>query len=176
MIRRAFVAAVAAALLAAPAAYAVEQSSVISESLTVQAQLTMTGVPASIAYGTGLAGDTLSSGFTVVITTNNPTGYHFDVAASDFAGGGGIASTQRRFLVDNGACDPSQAVLGCWISPTWRSGGSNAYGGPAGTRVVLANNETTAADTYGMTLRVVLPSGATPGAYTGSATFYATTN
>ena len=168
----------ALALVVPGSALAVESSSATSETLTIQAQITLTGIPASIAYGSGLGGDTLSAGMpSVQVSTNNPSGYTFDWSATDLtASGGTIASTQRRLLADNGFCEPTQSTLGCWIDVVYRSGGSNAYPGPAGFRDVIANNEVAATDTYSLTLSVVISAAQVPGNYTGTATFFATTN
>lgn len=76
-------------------------TSTATETLTVQSQLTLTGVPASIAYGSGLGGTTLTGpAITANVTSNNGTGYAFTVASNNLTNGTGssITATARRLL------------------------------------------------------------------------------
>lgn len=154
----------AAMALALPGA-ALGVSSTASETLTVQAQVTLTGVPASLAYGSGLGGATLTAPtFTASVSTNNPSGATFAVVASDLTNGANqIAASNRAFK----------------LSPT---GAPIAYTGPAGTKQTLKtwaepiDGQTAASGQMPVTASVAVPAGAIPGAYTGSVTFHADVN
>lgn len=163
------------ALVLALPSLALGASSTATETLTVQDQTTLTGVPASIAYGSGLGGTTLSgAALSIGISTNAATGYTFTVAATNLtATSGTIQSTARLFLV-SATCDSA----GCTVPTKWKTAPGGSYSGPAGTAETVgsssANN--TSAHTYAVTPKVAVPSGALSGSYTGTVTFAAVAN
>jgi hypothetical protein len=146
-----------------------------AETLTVQSQTTLTGVPASIAYGSGLGGTTLSaSALSIGISTNAATGYTFSVSATNLtSSAGSIQSTNRLFLV-SATCD----AAGCTVGSKWKTAPGGSYTGPAGTAETIstsASNNSTA-HSYSVTPKVAIPSGALAGDYTGTLTFAAVAN
>jgi len=160
--------------LAVPGA-ALGVSSTATETLTVQDQTTLTGVPASIAYGSGLGGTTLAaSALSIGISTNAATGYTFSVSASNLtATAGTIQSTNRLFLV-SATCDSA----GCSVGSKWKTAPGGTYSGPAGTAETIATSSmnNTTAHSYTVTPKVAIPSGALAGNYTGTVTFAAVAN
>lgn len=160
------------ATLAAPASvFAV--SSTVTETLTVQSQITMTGVPASYSFGSSLGGNTVSApSFSVTITSNSPNGYAWDVSATDLsAGSQSIAATNRLFKVT----PPDPAT--CSVATKWTAAGGGSYTGPANTFERLCSTAGAGPDqTFAVVSKVAIPGSAVPGAYTGSVTFRAQVN
>jgi hypothetical protein len=161
------------ALLVSPTLAA---SSTSTETLTVLPTTTLTGVPASIAYGSGIGGATLTSGspFTMTATTNSATGLNVTWAASDLTGSGTIAAQNNRYLqmTSPGAgCSSVGALSGYSTAP------GKVYSGVANSQQSIVTVASAASCAIaGVTLRVIIPAAATPGAYTGSTTFTATEN
>lgn len=179
-LRGAIVALTLALTLAIPAStLAISQAS--SETLTVTSTISLTGVPASLAYGSGLGGATLTApNFSATGITNNVAGAKFTVQATDLSrtgGGGTIASTARRLRVTlaQAPAPPGASVT----APYNAAAPGGAYPGPAGTASQIAN-VTQATDSAGVVLSVdasvVVPANAVPGAYTGTMTFSFTDN
>lgn len=162
---RAIILSLAIALGGASPALAVETSATTAEDLTVLATITMTGVPASISYGGANVGDSPQSALqAVTINTSNPNGARLEVSASNLTGAGTIPSTARSFT--NVSSDNAGTI------------GGGAYPGPAGVRFVLFNRTAVFPSPIVVNFRsvIAIPSSATPGAYTGSLTFFAVTN
>jgi hypothetical protein len=140
-----------------------------AETLSVLSTATLTGVPASYAYGSGLAGD-LRQGpsFTVTASTNNPTGGTIYWQTTDFTrtgGGGTILATARRLQFN---AVPANCTL---TSGPWLTAPGKAYTGIASTDNAICT--AALAGTYVLdtvVLGVVIPAGANPGAYTGTTT------
>lgn len=149
-------------VLALPGA-ALATSSTATETLTVQSTLTLTGVPATIAYGSGLAGTTLSSTpMSIVVTTNSPTGLTFSAGATKLQGalwGGNIAVSNRSFTVNGGAAityavaENAKQTLKTFAA---------AVDATSGAMSVVS--------------RVAIPAASAPDSYSGSLTFYADVN
>jgi hypothetical protein len=154
---------VAVALVLALPSVSLAASSTATETLTVQSQVTITGVPASIAYGSGLGGTTLSSSpMSIVVTTNNPTGLTFSAAATKLTGstwGGNIAVTNRSFTVNGGA--PIAYTVAESAKQTLKTF-ATATDATAGAMTVVS--------------RVAIPASAAPDSYAGSVTFHADVN
>jgi hypothetical protein len=136
--------------------FAASQSATSTETLTVNASITLTGVPTSLSYGSTLGAQKLSATMTGVhVFTNNPTGMKVTATASDLtAGGNTIAATNRAFKFGGSAEVPyttANTVL-------------TTFPGPV---------PDTAAD---IVASVNVPANAMPGAYTGSVTITAVTN
>lgn len=96
---RSTVAALIASLVLAAPVLADTQTQTASESFTVQTTTTLTGVPASLAYGSGVGGQTLSAPkFTASATTNNANGIKITVEGSALTVG------SRLFAIDAYSC------------------------------------------------------------------------
>jgi hypothetical protein len=160
---------VASILLVSPVLGAA--SSPASETLTVSATTTLTGVPASIAYGASLAGNTVTSGsaMTWTASSNNGAGFTVNWAATNLTTTGGtIAAVPNRYLLLTGAgtgCATVGALSGYTTAP------GMGYNGPAGSPQAIVNRTSngTCAIT-GVVLSVTIPAGAVAGAYTGTTT------
>jgi hypothetical protein len=99
---RAFAFAVALVLVLPMVALA--ETGTSNESLTVESSVTMTGVPATIDYGSGPAGTTVvADPFTISTSTNSPTGATLRTNGLSFDVGGGFDSfgaETRSYHVD----------------------------------------------------------------------------
>ena len=99
-------------LLAMPS-LALADSATSNETLTIEASITMTGVPATIDYGSGAPGDRLQAGsFTIHTQTNSYTGATLTTNGLGFDVGGGFDSfgaEARLYHVDG-----IQEVLPDW--------------------------------------------------------------
>lgn len=177
-VRAAIVALTLALTLAIPAStFAVSSTS--TETLSVLSTTTMTGVPASLAYGSGLGGATLSAPEAhIAVATDNPTGANLSVQASDMArtgGGGTIASTARRVRLSFSGTTAGWTATAPYVLNAAAPG--NPYPGPANFSSQLANSTTaTSGLIVDTTMSIVLPAGAVPGSYTGSVVFTLATN
>lgn len=157
--------AVALAVAGASPALAASTSSTTTESLEVTSSISLSGVPASLAYSSVNAGATASAPeFTASVSSNQASGWTLSVDATDLvSGGNAIAMTQRTYVVS-----------GNFANFTATGGGSSvAY--PGGPFVLATRNSGGAADVF-LTSRVAVPANAVPGVYTGSAVFTASTN
>lgn len=174
---RAAIVALALMLMLPTATFAVEATS--TETLTVQSTITMTGVPASLAYGSGLGGATLSAPeIHIALATNNFSGANLAVRASDLArtgGNGTIASTARRVRISFSGTSTGWTATAPYVNNAAAPG--NAYPGPANATSQLANGtQATSGLVVDTVMSVVVPAGAVPGTYTGSVTFVFTDN
>lgn len=153
----------AIASVGASPALAASTSATSSESLTVAASISLSGVPATIAYPSVTAGQTaVAPEFTAAVSSNNATGWTFAVNATDLTAGTlVIVKTQREYTVS-----------GTGFTAT---GGGSPTAYPGGD-FTLASRTTGGANNVFVTSRVVVPAAAAPGAYTGSAVFTASTN
>lgn len=171
--RRSLILALAAVLALASPAFGAA-SSPVTETLTVLASTTLTGVPASLTYGSSLAGATVTSGtaFTMTASSTSPAGYNVSWAATDLTSGANtILSTARSFLLTTpgAGCATVGASTGYTIAP------GKAYNGPAGTAQNVVNRTTAGSCAVaGVVLSVAIPAGAIPGPYTGTTTFAVT--
>lgn len=171
---------VAVAMLALPGTtLAASQSSSTAQTLTVNSTVTLTGVPASVNYGSGLGGVTLSgpaNSTSIVGQTNNPTGLDLTVSFSDLArtgGGGTIVATANRLTVS-----ASTTSADCGASSPFASATTAAYAGPAGTAWTICSRSSAGSSTFAgsgktWTYQLDVPAAAVPGTYTGTATWSA---
>lgn len=166
---RAMVAGIVLAALATTPAFA-GQSVPVPETLTVSPTSTLTGIPASIAYGSALAGaDAVSPSFaTVTASTNNVTGFSVSWSATDLTGSGTIPSTARSIqLASVGAgCATVGALSGYTTSP------GKLYTGPANTaQSFVVSTVAGSCNITTLRLHVAVPALAVSGNYTGTSTF-----
>lgn len=173
---RAILFAVIVGAAGASPAFAAEASSTVSESLTVQAYVSLTGVPATIAYGTSIGGDVKSGGtFELTAATNNAAGLRIEVAASDLTTGGGTIPKSNRAFVTPAtfatACNWTGAshVAECFVP----SGG--AYVEDGGGRMVIGQSSDANTRKLLVEPQVSVPASAPAGNYAGSFTVYAVT-
>ena len=131
----------------------------INETLSVNSTITVTGIPASIDYGALDPGATSPTrGFDVAVTSN--ASWTFKESGSAFGGAGTIAKSQRYGQFGSG----NNAVIS---GPTsWADFGMNAFDGST----VLVSGQPGAAS-FHTDLRVQIPAGQAPGAYTGTITY-----
>lgn len=172
-LRGAIVALTLALTLAIPAS-TFAASSTATETLSVTSTITMTGVPASLAYGSGLGGGTLTAPqINIAIATNNLTGANLAVQASDMlrtGGGGTIASTARRVRLSLSGTSTGWTVTAPYVLNAAAPG--NPYPGPANATSQVANGtQATSGLIVEAAMSVVVPAASVPGAYTGSVTF-----
>lgn len=155
---RALIVALAMTLALASPTFAL--TSTASETLTVDAQVTLTGVPASISYGSGLGGTRTGAQFTVNATTNGAAGMTLTVAGSALTNGAStIAATNRSFDLAAYNCGPVNN------NPSTLSGG--------GPHNVCTSGQTA---TVPITPKITVPPTQAPGAYTGTLTVTAVAN
>ena len=139
-----------------------------SETLTVSPTISLTGLPATVAYGTGVAGDTRTSiMFDLNASTNNAAGLRLTWTAQPLTDGGStIPVTQRRLLVSSAG--------GCSLISPFTTPSPQPFVGAAGfDRSVCESAAPGAAVLSGVQLSVVIPPDAVPGAYTGITIFRA---
>lgn len=133
----------------------------VSESLTVTSSLTVTGIPATISYGSvdpGLTSGTQA--FTAAVTGNS--GWSLDVTSTGFsASGGKTISLSQRDLQIVSATGGTTTAVGTWTAFGVGSLASTTpeASGPTGSSGFDAN------------LRVRVPAAAQAGAYTATVTF-----
>lgn len=172
-----FAAAVLSLAFSVPA-FASTANQVSTETLTVQSTISITGVPASIAYGSGLGGATVTSGagFTINISGNNPTGITLAWQPSDLTGtpSGTIAATNNRYVKLSSAGAPCATV---GASSGYTTAPGKQYIGPSGTaQNIVASTGAATCAVSGVVLSVVIPAAAVPSAYTGTSTFIVSDN
>lgn len=158
---RAAVAALALVLAVAPAAMA----ATISESVTVNSVLTVTGIPASISYGTLDPGTTSGvQSFTASVTANS--GYTYRVSGSDFTGPGTIGKVNRESKLALASGSTIASGL-----DNWTNFANSAYDG---SNVVVTGNA--GSSSFLTELRLTIPGATAPGSYSGSITYTFTAN
>lgn len=139
-----------------------------SETLTVNSTLTLTGVPATLAYGSGVGGATLSApAFTAVSTTNNPAGVVVSATVNALTSNGNtIALTNRSVLLAQGTS---------WTGCSEMSGNALPFTKTFTAASMNLYQRTTAGTCEAVvTPKVTIPASAVPGAYTGTFTLTAT--
>ena len=163
---RAAVAALALSIAAAPAAFAAQQTT--ADSFTVNAAISITGVPATTSYGS-LDGGQTSAVQTIDATVASNVPWKFTISGTDFdrAGGGTLSKHQRQVLLSStdGVGGPTfQVTPG---PSSWQAFDDSTLtdGTPDATGAVTAGSNVRAE------LRVVIPGGTQPGNYSGSVTF-----
>lgn len=155
------------ALTVTTSAFAATSTAISSESLNVLATVSITGVPATIDYGSSPSGATVSSSpMTIVVSTNNAAGFNFTLTATNLTGAGTIPSSARRIN-----CTMTSA--GTQFPGALCSGSDAAY--PGGSNVALGATNAAGDATFATTTKVVIPGSAPAGAYSGTLTFTATT-
>lgn len=163
---RAAVAALALSLALAPAAMAAT-SQTTNDSFTVNAAISITGVPATTSYGS-LDGGQTSAVQTIDATIASNVPWRFDVSGTDFAraGGGTLSKHQRQVLLSSTGGDgvafqvtPGPTAWQAFDDATLTDGTADATGAVTASSNVRAE------------LRVVIPGGTQPGNYSGSVTF-----
>lgn len=179
--------------IALPAsAFAAEAT--VTESLTIDSTISITGIPSSISYGNGLSGHRFEvtpsisawvegPDIVVTVTGNNPDGLTLSMTATDMTrtGGGGTIPASARFVSVTG--DPGSSIT---YNGTFYDGGYdqpsqdrsvNASYGTAGVSQVLATTSGAVTDkVLGVDLSIDVAGGTPPGDYTGSVTFAAIDN
>jgi len=175
------VALAAALVLALPgAALGAGQSATTAQTLSVATTTSLTGVPASLSYGSGLSGTMRSAPVqtaSVAATTDNPAGVRLTVAFSNLTSGSdSIAATANRILLSETL--PTSECVGAENTP-WDGGSGKAYPGPAGSDWELCERSSAGSVAFpgtGVTWtpKISVPAGQAPGAYTGTVTWKAT--
>jgi hypothetical protein len=166
-------------LAQAGVAAAADQTSTTAQTLTVVATTTLTGVPATVSYGSGLSG--MLSGPTystsVVAGSNSGTGVKLTVAFTNLTATGGSIPSTANFL--QASDDP--AALDCPGGAGATSGwnGGKPYPGPTGTDWILCTRPNPGSLSFpgsSLTwkLMVNLPLNQAAGSYTGTVTWKAT--
>lgn len=177
---RALVAAVALTMALTGTTLASSQSSATAQTLAISTTLTLTGVPASVNYGTGLGGVTLAgpaNAANVQVSSNNPSGVRLGLAFTDLArtgGGGTIVSTANQIRISAVA-----VASDCTGGATWGTNTMRAYPGPADSEWIMCSRATAGTINFPGTgktwqYEVLLPAAPAPGTYTGTATWTAT--
>lgn len=151
------------ATVGASPALAASTSATSSESLTVTASISLSGVPATLTYSSVNAGQlSTAPEFSAAVSSNNVSGWTFAVNATALtAGAATIPATAREYVVS-----------GTGFTAT---GGGSPTAYPGGD-FTLASRTTGGANNVFVTSRVIVPAAAAPGAYTGQAVFTASTN
>jgi hypothetical protein len=169
MFRRSTAAALAVLLVAASSVLGATAQQASSETLVVSTTTTLTGLPATLSYGSVLGGATAStSPFTLNAATNNANGLNVAYTASDFASGGNtIAATARSMLFTSaGSGCSSVGALSTWNVPPGK-----AHSGAAGTSQPMVTRPNPGSCAIaGVTMSVAVPGGAIPGTYAGTLT------
>jgi hypothetical protein len=168
----AIIAALSLALSVPGAALAATASQTANEALTVNSQITLTGLPPNINYGSGLGGETKSSpAFTLTATTNNAAGLKVTWAASNLTSGSNVidASSRRLFVPTFTGCTAADGFNVIPAAPV-------SYGVAGTDKLVCSRTTAGTATLTDVVASVVLPAAAVPGAYTGTTTFKATEN
>ena len=148
----------AAALILAIAAPASAAS--ITESLSVNSVLTVTGVPASINYGAvDPGGQSGQQSFTASVTSNNP--WTFKMSGSDFTGPATIGKAARQ----------GQLGLATGSVGSMTPGGWTAFDQPAFDGTTVNATGTAGSGSFNVDLRVNVPANAPGGAYSGTITY-----
>lgn len=181
ILRRAIAVVASLALLAATAGTTLgaSTSSNIDITLQVSSTLSLTGVPASLDFGSGLGGAnrvTPAQTTSIVANTNLATGLKLNLSISDLTRTGGtetIAATQYRLTTSS---QPDAAD--CPNAPTGLASTAPLYPGGQWT---ICNRSTAGSVSFagaGKTWSFIIgiPAAATPGAYTGTATWTAVEN
>lgn len=168
--------------IALPVSVFAQQSatSVGAETITVLSTLTVTGVPATMAYGSGLPGTTPSWGGALganpfTASTNNAAGLTLSVLGSDLArtgGGATIPGSARTYRVAAGSL-PTDCVLkpGTWTASPWKAQTDSVTFVP-----FCSNADTNTATVPNFTSVITIPAGQMPGIYTGTFTLKAEDN
>lgn len=159
--------AVLMALSSIGVAAAANQTSTAAETLTVLSTTTLTGVPATLSYGSGASGRLAAPVMSIAVTSNNPTGVSLAIGAATTAftsGSNTISRTARSFVatVPGGSTCALDTGANYWSEP-------NGNPMPAtGGLTICQTSTVTSALNVDLTPRVTVP-GATPaGTYTGS--------
>lgn len=181
MTRRLFAALMSLVLLAASAgsALAASTSSNTALSLQVNSTLSLTGVPASLDFGSGLGGArklTPSQATSIVAQTNLTSGLKLNLSFTDLTRTGGVetvAASNYRLIT---SAQPSSTD--CPNAIPNLASAAPSY--PGGEWTVCSRNTAGALNFPGGTaswnFAIDIPAGATPGSYTGTATWTALEN
>lgn len=155
--------------LALPGSALAATSGTVSETLSIGSDISITGLPASIAYGQVSAGGTAEGTVNgIAVYTNDPNGLTLTLTASDLArtgGGGTIAKEQRSFSVSM----QSQGIGMTFASVTapFAGGAFVSYTGPV---AIGTSSGAIDASSFAIKVRVAVPTDAVPGDYTGTLT------
>ncbi len=152
---RALAGALVLALAIVPSAFA----GTITESLSVNSIITVTGIPATINYGAVDPGQqSPTQSFTASVTANS--GYIFKMSGSNFTGTGSINKTARfgRFGGSSNATINAASV--------YTDFGATAFDGS--TTIITGN---AGSSSFNTDLYIAVPGAQAPGAYTGTITY-----
>lgn len=158
----ALVAAVSLAVALPGAAFAAD----VTEALNVNSALTVTGVPASIDYGSVDPGQSTAQKQVAVTVTSN-SAWALNITGTDFNGSGGrsINKSARQLTLAQGSGTSTVNVgPGTTFNDPALNGAPAEATGPAGTADLIAQ------------LRINVPGSAPAGAYTGTVSFVASAN
>jgi hypothetical protein len=157
--------AILATLSFAAPAFAASTGGSSSETLAVVSAISISGIPASIDYGTASGGSNADAAtIPLSVTTDNPNGWRLDLTATALTGAGTIPATARSFRVMNAA--GGAIPIGTF----------NGTYGPyvaGGVNPVAADSTGTA--TFSLDARIAVPNGTPAGSYTGTLTFLVST-
>lgn len=164
-------AALAVVLTIATSGAAMAASSTINETLTVLPTTTLTGVPATVDYGSGLTGTQRDSTATYILvaSTNAVHGLAVSWSATDLTGAGTIVAGNNRSLQLTNAGGAPCVTVGALSGYSTAPG--KPYGGPANTaqQFVISTGPGTCS-IAGVKFYLQIPASATAGAYTGTTT------
>lgn len=130
-----------------------------SETLTVLPNTTLTGVPATIDYGSIISGVASGPLFTPVASSNNPTGLvlNVDSATAGFtSGANSIPRTARSFMAANGSAN-------CNLGTGWPK-----TLGVTGGLTICSTTSAQSNVKADITPKVTVPLNQAPGTYTGT--------
>lgn len=140
----------------------------MTQTLTVNSSLSITGVPATLDFGSANAGTTASaaSSVTPAVTTSNATGANLYLAINDLQdiNLNAIPATDEIIATQVGSGTPTlvapyDSANGSPYQSATNAPEQLAYQGTSGTWSVLVD------------LSIAIPANTTPGAYSGVATF-----
>ena len=151
--------AAAAALVMALAIAPVASAATIDESLTVNSTLTVTGIPASISYGSIDPGSTSAAYPVNATVVTNAAGWQLRMSGSDFTGPATLGKINREGQID-------QPPFGTSAVTSWTNFANSAFDGSS----VTASGPT-GSTAVNMAFRVNIPGGQAPGNYTGTITY-----
>lgn len=181
---RALLAALALTLALAGPASAATSTQQSSETLTVQSTVSLTGLPTSLAYGSGVTGSTLSApAFTLTASTNSTAGLKVVWAATNLtSASGSIAASNRYLKIGSEPTGSGGALLQGGIA-MWANGDGNAYTGTGANGTTPGTDQTVATSAAagdvvisGAVAKVKVPANAVPGSYAGTLVFRAIEN
>jgi len=133
----------------------------IGDSFSVATVLEVSGIPATISYGT-VAANVTSSPQSVTATVVSNSGWKLTMSGSDFSGPATIGKAAREAQVDQPAFGGPPGGL------PWTNFGSPTLDG---STTVVTGPSAGGSVSFGMSFRVTPPPASLPGAYSGTITY-----